>query len=131
MKVYVITKGAYSDYHICGVSLDKEEAQTIARLCSDGWGTAEVETYDTKDFSPFLKGGKYYSIWLRGENVTTNEVDIEDYNLFGQNKVVYYKRYDRYSVYVIAKDREHAQKIGLDLIYQYKYKKGLKGEEDD
>lgn len=128
MKVYVITKGAYSDYRICGVSLDKEEAQTIAQLCSDGWGTAEVETYDPKEFSPFLKGGKYYCVWLRGESVTTIETYIEDYYLFGQNKVVYYKRDERYSVYVIAKDREHAQKIGLDLIYQCKYKRELKGE---
>lgn len=128
MKVYVITRGVYSGYHICGVSLDKKEAQTIAQLCSDGLETAKVETYDSKEFSPFVKGGKYYCVWLRGESVTTYETNIEDYELFGQNKVVYYKRDSRYSVYVIAKDREHAQKIGLDLIYQFKYKRELKGE---
>lgn len=30
MKVYVITKGEYSDYMICDVTLDKEHAKKIA-----------------------------------------------------------------------------------------------------
>lgn len=28
-KVYVITKGCYSDYHICAVTLDKEKAERL------------------------------------------------------------------------------------------------------
>ena len=32
MKVYVVTKGEYSDYHICCVCLDRETAERRARL---------------------------------------------------------------------------------------------------
>lgn len=36
MKVYVITKGIYSDYHICGVALDKERANRLASFFQAG-----------------------------------------------------------------------------------------------
>ncbi len=49
MKVYIITKGEYSDYHICSVCLDKETAEKRKDLYSDGWDKAEIETYDTDD----------------------------------------------------------------------------------
>lgn len=48
MKVYVITKGEYSDYHICGVALDEERAKILAKKFSSRWDDAEVEEYDTE-----------------------------------------------------------------------------------
>lgn len=31
MKVYVITKGIYSDYHICAVAMDEEKAKVLGK----------------------------------------------------------------------------------------------------
>lgn len=49
MKVYVITKGKYSDYHICGVATDKETAEKLRVLNTDKWDKADVEEFDTDD----------------------------------------------------------------------------------
>lgn len=47
MKIYVITKGDYSDYHICAVSTDEKRAERLAELYTDRYDYAKVEEYDT------------------------------------------------------------------------------------
>ena len=69
MKVYVITQGEYSDYHICGVAIDKERANRLAILYCDSYGPATIEEFDTEDvgFKPIdleLPPWKYYKITL-------------------------------------------------------------------
>lgn len=126
MKVYVITKGDYSEYHICGVSLDKADAKVIAEKCSDEYvGEAKVEEYDSDEFQPFLKDGKFYRVWMVGETVNVERESIDYFDLYPPNRVQYYSSNGRYQVYVIARDKNHAKKIGLDKIYQYKYEKGV------
>ena len=51
MKVYVITQGSYSDYHIVGVKLTREEAEKVVALANDedSYEYAEIEEYDTDD----------------------------------------------------------------------------------
>lgn len=50
MKVYVITQGSYSDYHIVGVKLTREEAEKVVALSNDDYyDYAEIEEYDTDD----------------------------------------------------------------------------------
>ena len=128
MKVYVITKGAYSDYHICGVSLDKNLADKIAERCSDIYGDADVEVYDTEEFSPLLKGGSVFFVRLV---YGTNEIEVceenWDYMLGRINKVIPMIRNQGCFTYVIAQDEEHARKIGTDILFQYKYEKETYG----
>lgn len=46
-KVYVITAGSYSDYHICAVSLDPQKAEVLAKFYTKhGYDEAGVEEYD-------------------------------------------------------------------------------------
>lgn len=46
-KVYVITAGSYSDYHICAVSLDPQKAKVLAKFYTEhGYDQAGVEEYD-------------------------------------------------------------------------------------
>lgn len=46
-KVYVITAGSYSDYHICAVSLDPQKAEVLAKFYTEhGYDQAGVEEYD-------------------------------------------------------------------------------------
>lgn len=46
MKIYVVTKGQYSDYHIVAATLDKEKAEKIAKRFSDKWDDCAVEEYE-------------------------------------------------------------------------------------
>ena len=49
MKIYIVTKGSYSDYHICGVAVDLKEAERLQNINTDEWDMARIETYDTED----------------------------------------------------------------------------------
>lgn len=50
MKVYVITCGEYSDYHICSVTLDKEQAELLKVRYSDECDEAYIEEYETDNY---------------------------------------------------------------------------------
>lgn len=49
MKIYVVTKGCYSDYSIIAATLDEEKAKKLAEKFSDKCDTAEVEVYEDSD----------------------------------------------------------------------------------
>lgn len=51
MKVYIVTSGEYSDYHIVAVFIDKDLAYRYAtvRKLKDRWDDYNVEIYDTDD----------------------------------------------------------------------------------
>lgn len=55
MKVYVITSGTYSDYHICAVATDIERAEKLAMLYTDNCDEASIEEYDTEDDTEALQ----------------------------------------------------------------------------
>lgn len=83
MKIYVVTKGDYSDYHIITATTDKAQAKKIADKFSDDWGEAKVEIYD--DAEIYLK-----TVWLvrfdtKG-NVNELRVDNSEYSYRDVNK---------------------------------------------
>lgn len=51
MKVYLITSGEYSDYHIDAVSLDEKEAERICGMLNKNryCDTCDIEIYDTDE----------------------------------------------------------------------------------
>ncbi len=49
MKIYVVTSGAYSDYHIESVFLDKGKAELYAKVHTNEWYYMEVEEHETQD----------------------------------------------------------------------------------
>lgn len=123
MKVYVITAGTYSNYHICAVAIDPVSAENLRLLYSDGWnGEAYIEEFETEErfirpetcwHITITKDGKLHRCYeknLAGDGI---RVDI--------NRVSYF--FVDYDVDVVAKDREHAIKIAQDLIAQYKYER--------
>ena len=121
MKVYVITAGEYSAYHICAVTANPESAENLRLLYSDEWnGEAEIEEFDTEELSERPK--TYWRVQsYEGrmcscrEFPITNECEVEcKLNSVTCNHSVY-------TVDVVAKDRAHAIKIAQDLIAQYKY----------
>lgn len=62
MKVYVITKGTYSNYHICAVATDKEKAEKLAKIYTDRDDDAGVEEYDTEAEVDLLAGRIPYEV---------------------------------------------------------------------
>ncbi len=64
MKVYVITKGDYSEYHICAVATDNEKAQILKEKFSTEWSPARIEEFDTENYNPIFQSKKFYSIYF-------------------------------------------------------------------
>ena len=44
--IYVITKGSYSDYHICAVATNKERAEELKKMYSSRYEDAEIEEFE-------------------------------------------------------------------------------------
>lgn len=72
MKIYIITKGSYSDYHICGVAVDLKEAERLQNINTNDYDMACIETYDTED------NGKIEG-WLKHRYVFKFNVDKNAY----------------------------------------------------
>lgn len=119
MIVYVITKGEYSDYMICDVTLDKKQAELLKVNYSDEWEEACIEEYDTDrykievsdDYKPmwrveFRRNEMCGCYAFTGENVKHGTV----YNA-GWGSVIF--------VYINAKDEEHAKKIAKDIYMKW------------
>ena len=120
MKIYVITAGCYSDYHVCGVATDPESAENLRLLSSGSWcGEARIETFETQEIRKRPK--TYWDIAASDEFGLSRcwempMIDGEEYYI---NHVTY-GAYG-YAVRVIAEDKSHAVKIAQDLIAQFKY----------
>lgn len=123
MIVYVITKGCYSDYQICGVTLDKNRAEKLVKFYSDGYDDARIEEYDTEaedsavldrlvpiyqvDIAP---NGQYsVSIWKyidSQERFNTTYI-FPNAHATDQESM-------RFRARLLAKNAEHAAKIACD-----------------
>ena len=129
MTVYVITKGDYSDYHICAVATDKKKAEILKKAFDDkdGWGEARIETYETDQFLTEIESGlNLYRCTMKDSDLSVSVwmTDL-DYTRSSDFKVRKHKeRFNTstYAVYVWAKDEDHACKIAADKIAEYKAK---------
>lgn len=120
-KVYIITKGAYSDYHICAATLDKNTAVKLAKKYSeDSWNEAVIEEYNLENFT---KGERFmYCVTFGNYGISCSFEEYEH-----TENIVYHKNAftgeDRLIVYVKAQDEEHAKKIAQDRRAEYLAKK--------
>ena len=67
MKVYVVTAGEYSDYHIEKVFLDKKKAESYALINSGpfSWQDCEIEEYDTYDDEYVIPQVTYWHVQVK------------------------------------------------------------------
>ena len=115
MKVYVITKGSYSDYGICGVAIDKDKAEILKKLYSDRYEEANIEEYDTEEeeIPNDLRTVYSFVIGKKGEVLKEAQFmrsKIEWENVFSHYSIPPYSFYAE----VMAVDRDHALKIAFD-----------------
>ena len=124
-KVYVITSGCYSDYHICAVTLDPQKAKVLKEFYSrKEYDEPDIEEYDadycydriTSGCNPYLvrftKGGA-------ADDVFENCVCCEDrVYQSGNGRFVFVKLWakDKLSAVKIAAERRArflAEKEGI------------------
>lgn len=128
MKVYVVTAGEYSDYHIVGVTLDYKKAKDFAERNTGEYyyNTYRVEVYDTDKLEVFSEWMHYWCVSTMNEDLWATECDDSiSYGLDEMNVVQKAKHIQgiRLYVYVVAEDEEHAMKIATDLFTKYQYRK--------
>lgn len=132
MKIYVVTSGTYSDYHIIAPTINKSKAERIKNIFSGPYGNdASVEVFEDGD------GEDIRILWQCDEHGRNAEpVDEQDKNNpFCPYNVEDYKvlkdGMDRiYGILVYAKDAEHAEKKAQDMIAEYKYRKQVEESGD-
>ena len=133
MKIYVITQGSYSDYHICAVTDDPDKAEVIADYFgSTGWYVMpEIEEYDTDTLLPVVQGKIYFRVDFNNMGYVTevNEIKYDDYyhgeEIEEKNDGIFMKILTGYAVRVWADDEEHAAKIAEDKLAEYRYRKEM------
>ena len=116
MKVYIITSGSYSDYHICAVTLDPDRAELLEKYFSSAFDPARIEEYDTDEPVPNIQNTPQH-VWhfYIKEN---GKVEINgDEWYFGEkpyeNRFGFRRGYDFWA-FVCHEDRDIAMKIALD-----------------
>lgn len=122
MKVYVITKGSYSDYHICGVVTDQEAAEKLVKLYSDSHDDAEIEVFDTDRPLSYLTGRLPFKVYFYNAGGCHAFSCIEDED-FKNNEITVFDHRPPYgsemAVTVTTTDETHAIKIACDMRAQY------------
>lgn len=124
MKIYVITKGWYSEYHICAVATDADEAAKLAKFYTDKYDCADVEEFDTDAAQNILCGRVPYHVNFYASGGVYAFSDAEgapDISSYEAGKIVENSAGGavRLKVYVLAPDEDTAKKIAIDKRAQY------------
>ena len=126
MKVYIITSGEYSDYHIDAVCETLEEAQRkCLRLCSKycyWWDPYSIEEWDTETGYNSEAEGKYYHVWWDGGKLTCQESDAAECTIRASsaNELQRHRDFEFDIDGLAAKDEAHALKIASDMLAEYR-----------
>lgn len=133
MKVYIVTSGCYSDYHINAVFLDKAQAEYYCALHK--LEDADIEEYDTddhviecqkpifKEWSVHFRNGEIENSWFNGYTFDNTMLKIGEHERFD----VWQKVLHGYVRFTTSKDKDYkqAEKIACDLYAQFKYNKEM------
>lgn len=119
MKIYVITKGSYSDYHICAVTTDKEKAERLVLFYTDRWDEAKIEEFEEDeipdDYMPIYfvqyKNGKWC---VNKRGIGSPDYEYE-HAFFDRDYIRGTYDFNCFYCDVMADDEEHAIKIARDL----------------
>jgi hypothetical protein len=134
-KLYAVTAGEYSDYHIITICSNKEKAEEICKLYNRGdpYYDASIEEYEdgvrvdlnrpifkvTID-GPLLKESGL--AFMTTEELTGSDKinSLFDTSIYTLNRVVYKPYFDTFTVVVSAENNDLAEKIAIDLVAEFK-----------
>ena len=129
MKLYAITKGCYSDYHICGIATSKVKAEKMKKFYSMPDDEAEIEEFEANQYNDEFIGKQLFKFYFDTNNDCTLAVygygpeSVE--GSLSQNVIISPTEYGSCFVYVWDFEGEHARKIAIDKYFEYKYKKEI------
>ena len=129
MKIYIITKGEYSDYHICAATTDENTAKNLLQLYRDKWDEPQIEIYDDGSAKDVLQGCSVWDVFINSKKMAFRACqhyrDVEIPDNINQVKRTedwqFCTESEDYKITVIAKSKEHAAKIAQDKFAEYKY----------
>lgn len=129
MKVYVLTAGNYSDYHIVAVFTERWKAERVMDILYGGqeWlYSPRIEEYDS-DVIDDNRMQWEYSVWIDDNGNSSDDVWVaHDYEMamtseqLNKVEIMRNRNPRRYYVKVLAADRETALKIGRDLVAEFR-----------
>lgn len=119
-KVYIITKGEYSDYHICAVTMDKSRAEYLKRLMSSTWSEASIEEYVLNEVKE--SGDLYYVEFPEDSQPTIRIDEYDGFGGYGDTPCVE-DCFEPVRICVRSKDEKHAMKIAQDEYAKWKAEK--------
>lgn len=130
MKIYIVTSGCYSDYHIDAVFLEKEQAEYYcASYASD---EANIEEYDTDDHAVECKKSVYKHWEATFDDAGLRNVEVQGYSFdylmpAVKNGLDWFDRKVYLLRFATARDKneEQAQRIATDLYAEIKYNKEM------
>jgi hypothetical protein len=124
MIIYVVTSGAYSDYHIDAVFTDKELAKRYCAAHNSNNYPSWVEEYETDAVK--VEGEEYvHHLFVINERDTGPRSYENVYRLSpnNRNEIVCEGIHINARVYLTKDDPALAFKIGKDMIAKYKAEK--------
>lgn len=119
MKVYVITMGDYSDYHICAVTLDPDHAERLKTIFTKDYDETRVEVFDTDAPVDLLSGKKPYSVVFEKNGDVRRIADCDPEWIVSNESVWTLLERDDLCVCVAADDPAAAIKIAAEKRAKY------------
>lgn len=121
MKVYIVTQGDYSEYHIERVFSTREKAQEYLDHIGYAWN-AEIEEYDIDEETP--RGVFLYKVTIQDDDGNAEVELIESDDRFSNcRKDVFGRNFmfrKGWWFNIEAKDAKHAIKIASERLMQLK-----------
>jgi len=137
MRVYVVTSGSYSEYHIEEIFTDHKKAQIYANLNSD----RSIEEYDTDqvDFDSVENSERRFIIWYEIEEDRIADIEQTSYDLPAELQEIYTSPRFRFcvnaSLQLFEEIKAHGtngpilKKVAQDTLAEFLYQKGTSREE--
>ncbi len=128
MKVYVVTSGEYSDYHIDGVFDDLNRAEIYAATIEDKYGDhVQIEEFDTEECH-IESSKEVKKQWHFAISEKKNVCYCSFAYTFRNVNTINFCTDRRHHVYMTLKkdvSEEKAKKIAFDRLAEYEAKKHL------
>lgn len=107
-KVYLVTEGEYSSYHVCAAFSTEEKAKEAAALLRDGY----IEEFELDPASPHPPGLRFWDVLMNGDG-TVVHARMQSVDLATQTKenACPWSERGKWSFDIWAKDEGHAIKI--------------------
>ena len=108
MKIYVVTDGDYSDYHIVALCSTQENAEEVVVSNKSRWNDPNIEEWELDDFKKCPNGLLPWGVKMNREGASS--LERETLASFSP-RVVPYGDGENMVFDVFAKDEKHAVKI--------------------